>query len=142
MTLQHAPRSYETGFAKERTVLAEEIDELGHVNNAVYVRWLQDIAVQHWVAAASPEMAEQYIWVCRRHEIDYRAPLHVGECVCVTTWVGDYHGATFDRHVDIRKAGTTNWSVRAKTTWVMLDRASGKPKRIPAEILSTFELSP
>ncbi|MGV6820311.1 MAG: acyl-CoA thioesterase [Parvularcula sp.] len=138
MTPQHAPRSYETGFAKERIVLAEEIDELGHVNNAVYVRWLQDIAVQHWMAAASPQMVERFVWVCRRHEIDYRTPLFAGERVCVTTWVGDYQGAKFDRHVDIRKAGADAWSVRAKTTWVMLDRASGKPKRILGEVAELF----
>ena len=59
----------------------DDIDELGHVNNAVWVRWMQDIAVAHWQAVAPPEQVAAYIWVVTRHEIDYRGNVAAGETV-------------------------------------------------------------
>ena len=55
-------------------VVAEDFDELGHVNNVVYLRWIQDIATAHWRAAATPAQQERYAWVAHRHEIDYKLP--------------------------------------------------------------------
>jgi acyl-CoA thioester hydrolase len=96
------------GFTRTFTAAPADIDELGHVNNAVWVRWIQDMATAHWAAQASPEHIEKYIWVVVRHEIDYRGNLKVGESVEGRTWIeGPPTGAKFDRHVAFVKDGKT-----------------------------------
>lgn len=117
---------------------AGDIDELGHVNNAVWVRWIQDLATAHWRAAAAPEHVDSYVWVVTRHEIDYLRPAVEGETLVGRTWVGEApKGARFDRHVAF--AGIDGVErVRARTVWAMIDRARGRPVRIPARVVEPF----
>lgn len=133
---------YDSAILFHRTAWASDTDELGHVNNAVYVSWVQDVGVAHWNAAAPEEIRERYFWVCLRHEIDYRAEVKAGDDVEIRTWLGAHSGPRFDRHVDIRKPGTDKWSVQAKTTWCLVDRASGRPRRVGPDIFEAFGLSP
>lgn len=125
-------------FTLEMTALPEHIDELGHVNNAVWVQWIQEVAVSHWYATAPEAYRDAYVWVVIRHEIDYLRPALPGETVAGRTWVGEApQGARFDRHMKfVGKDGTVK--VRAKTTWAMLDKASGRPQRITPEIVAPF----
>ncbi|MEE4208598.1 MAG: thioesterase family protein [Parvularcula sp.] len=125
-----------------RTAQPEDIDELGHVNNAVYVRWVQDAAVAHWFAVAPQDIHDAHIWVCSRHEIDYLGEIKEGETVEVRTWLGEVAGARFSRHVDIRKPGAKRPSAKAVTWWVLLDRATGRPRRVGPEMLELFGLDP
>ena len=127
-----------TGFALKITAAQGDIDELGHVNNAVWVRWIQDIATAHWQAVAPLEHQEAYIWVVTRHEIDYLRAVLPGETVTGRTWIPDGpRGARFDRHVEfVGEDGKPR--VRARTTWAILDRASGRPLRVPAEVAAPF----
>ena len=117
---------------------AEDIDENGHVNNAVWVRWIQDVATGHWHAAADPAHVEAYLWVVTRHEIDYLRGLGPGGRVSARSWVGDApKGARFDRHVEfVGDDGTVH--VRARTTWAMVDKGSGRPLRVSAEVAAPF----
>ncbi|OYZ30500.1 MAG: thioesterase, partial [Novosphingobium sp. 16-62-11] len=104
----------------------DHIDELGHVNNAVWVNWIQDIATAHWAAVASPEHQNAYVWVVTRHEIDYRGNIVTGESVTAETFIPEPPtGARFDRRVDFRNA-QGKVIVSAKTTWAIIDRASGR----------------
>jgi acyl-CoA thioester hydrolase len=125
-------------FNRTITAGAADIDELGHVNNAVWVRWIQEIAVAHWQAVAPAEQQAAYIWVVTRHEIDYRGNLHAGESVTAETWVPDPpKGARFDRHV--RFVGADGKVlVEAVTTWALLDRASGRLLRVRDDIAAPF----
>jgi acyl-CoA thioester hydrolase len=125
-------------FELRITATADDIDELGHVNNAVWVRWIQDMATSHWRVAASPEHVDAYVWVVIRHEIDYLRAVLPGETVTGRTWVGKApKGARFDRHVEfVGEDGKPR--VRAKTTWAILDKASGRPIRVPAEVAEPF----
>ena len=125
-------------FTLTITATAEDIDELGHVNNAVWVRWIQDIAVAHWNAVAPAEHAEAYVWVVTRHEIDYRGNVAAGETVTAETWVPEPpRGARFDRHVRfVGRDGKVK--VEAKTTWAIIDRTSGRLIRVPAEVAAPF----
>jgi len=127
-----------TKFEIAMTAQAEDIDELGHVNNAAWVRWIQDIATAHWRALAAPAHAEAYIWVVVRHEIDYLRALGPGESVIARTWVGEPpKGARCDRHVEFEgRDGKPR--VRAKTTWAIIDKASGRPLRVPPEVIAPF----
>ena len=125
-------------FRLSITPVADDIDELGHVNNAVWVRWIQDVATTHWRAAARPEDVDAYIWVVTRHEIDYLGNIGPGETVTARTWISDLpKGARFDRNVEFTDAAG-KVVVRAKTTWAMIDRASGRIARVRAEIAAPF----
>src|SRR5205085_5809297 len=88
-------------FELTLTASGEHIDELGHVNNAVWVQWIQQVAVAHWVSVAEPVHKDAYYWVVVRHEIDYLRAAHEGDQVTARTWVGEApHGARFDRFVE------------------------------------------
>ena len=127
-----------TPFEKQITATEADIDELGHVNNAVWVRWIQDMATAHWYAVAPPAHVDAYIWVVIRHEIDYLRAAGPGETVTGRTWVPDPpKGARFDRHVEFTGADG-KIRVRAKTTWAILDKATGKPLRVPPEVAAPF----
>ena len=65
-----------------------DIDELGHVNNVTYVRWVQDAAVAHWRARAPAADQARLFWVVLRHEIDYKQPARLGDVIIARTWVG------------------------------------------------------
>ena len=87
-------------YSQTFTARAADIDELGHVNNAVWVRWVQDLATAHWAAAATDGQATAYVWVVVRHEVDYMGNLKEGESVAGRTWVAEAAvGAKFDRFV-------------------------------------------
>ena len=127
-----------TPFEKQITATPGDIDELGHVNNAVWVRWIQDIATAHWYAVAPPAHVNRYIWVVIRHEIDYLRAVLPGETVTGRTWVGEApKGARFDRHVEFTGADG-KVRVKAKTTWAIIDKASGRPLRVPPEVAAPF----
>ena len=114
-------------------------DELGHVNNVVYLRWAQEIAIAHWQSLASAEMLANYVWVVARHEIDYRAPLMLGDHAEARTWVAPAaKGALWLRNVAIAKVGATQPCAEVVSSWCLLDAATRRVKRVPAEITTRF----
>ncbi len=127
-----------TRFAIAITATEADIDELGHVNNAVWVRWIQQIATAHWEAVAPADHRAAYIWVVTRHEIDYRGNVVAGETVRAETWVDTPpQGARFDRKV--RFVGADGRvKVEAVTTWALLDRATGRLLRVRPEVAAPF----
>lgn len=126
-----------TAFTATITAQPADIDELGHVNNSVWVRWIQDMATAHWNAAALPEHVAAYYWVVVRHEIDFSGNIAAGESVEGRTWVdGLPRGAKFDRHVEFVRAGKV--IVRAKTTWAILDKGTGRILRVPKDVAARF----
>jgi acyl-CoA thioester hydrolase len=125
-------------FTISKTATAGDIDILGHVNNAVWVAWIQDIAVAHWASLAPEAYRDAYIWVVTRHEIDYRGNVSEGETVTGETWVDEPpRGARFNRNVRFLGADG-KVRVEAKTTWAMIDRASGRIGRVPGELAALF----
>lgn len=125
-------------FTTTITAAPEDIDELGHVNNAVWVRWIQDMATAHWLAVADPAHVDAYVWVVVRHEIDYLGNVTVGEQVTARTWVGEApRGARFDRHVEFTGVDG-RVKVRAKTTWAIVDRTTGRILRVPRDVAAPF----
>jgi acyl-CoA thioester hydrolase len=126
-----------SGFTRIFTATPVDIDELGHVNNAVWVRWIQDIATAHWAAVAPAKHQAAYAWVVTRHEIDYRGNVAAGESVTAATWVGEPKGARFDRHVRFTGADG-RVRVEAVTTWALIDRTTGRLLRVRPEIAAPF----
>lgn len=128
-------------FTQRFPVAAADIDELGHVNNIVYLRYAQDIAIAHWQARAAPEMIAAFVWVVMRHEIDYRAPLTLGDEVEVRTWVDEApRGAAWVRFVEIARAGADKPAAQIKSNWCLLDAATRRVKRVPPEMAARFFL--
>ena len=119
-------------------VLPGDVDELGHVNNTVYLRWVQDIATAHWKAIASPKSQAAIVWVVVRHEIDYKAPALPGDDVLLRTWVGKATRITFERHTQILHATRRQLLAQARTLWCPLSIATGKPHRVSDELRAQF----
>ena len=123
------------------TAAPEHIDELGHVNNAVWVQWMEQVAVAHWRSVADAEHQDAYFWVVVRHEIDYLRAVLEGERITARTWVGDnLKGAKFDRHIEfVGEDGKAR--VRSRTDWAIIDKASGRPIRIPPQVVAPFTVA-
>jgi acyl-CoA thioester hydrolase len=125
-------------FEMTFTAAPEHIDELGHVNNAVWVQWIQQVAVAHWRSIADPAHEAAYYWVVVRHEIDYLRAAVARDRITARTWVGDApQGARFDRYMEFTGADG-KICVRAKTQWAIIDKALGRPVRVPAEVVAPF----
>ena len=125
---------YELGLE----VRPEDIDQLDHVNNVVYLRWVQEAAVAHWTAAASAQAQAELFWVVVRHEIDYRRPARLGDAIIARTWVGPASGRDFERHTEILRACDRSLLARARTLWCPMDRRTGRPTSASAEVRATF----
>jgi acyl-CoA thioester hydrolase len=126
-------------FSLPIIVAPEHIDAQGHVNNVVYLRWMQDAATAHWEAVAPPEHKANVSWVVTRHEIDYKAPAFVGEQLIARTWVGEPSGATWERFIEIRRAGDDRLLAKGRSVYAALDRATGRPRRVDAELRRPLE---
>jgi acyl-CoA thioester hydrolase len=127
-------------FTQRFPVDPADIDELGHVNNIVYLRWAQEIATAHWRARAGADLVERSVWVVLRHEADYCAALTLGDNVEVRTRVDDApQGAAWARFVDIYKAGSDKPAVQIKSNWAMLDATTRRVKRVPMELVERFK---
>ena len=89
-------------FEMTLSVVPGDIDEQNHVNNTVYLRWVQEVATAHWEAIANSEAQKAIGWVVLRHEIDYKVPACLGDDVVLRTWVGKATRLTFERFTEIR----------------------------------------
>ena len=122
------------------SVLPQDIDEQNHVNNTVYLRWIQDIATAHWRAVASAEAQESIGWVVLRHEIDYKAPACLGDELVLRTWVGKATRLTFERFTEIRLGSNGQLLSKARTLWCPISAHTGRPVRVPTEVREQFSI--
>lgn len=121
-------------FTQRRRVEPDDVDAQAHVNNVVYVAWVQDVAVAHWEALAPPELVQAVWWVASRHEIDYLAPALRDDEVEVRTRVGHAEGLRFERFTEIHRIGDGRLLVRSRTVWVPVDPRTGRPMRVGREV--------
>ena len=125
-------------FDMSVAVLPGDIDLQNHVNNTVYLRWVQDVATAHWQALASREAQETIAWVVLRHEIDYKAPAALGDKIILRTWVGKATRLTFERFTEIRRDGDGQLLSTARTLWCPINAQTGRPTRVSPEVRSQF----
>lgn len=131
-------------YEEELVAPAEDVDELGHVSNLAYVRWIQEIAKAHsrhvgWDYAAYLRLGA--VFVVRRHEIDYLAPVFAGERVRLVTWVSAFSAATSTRRTRVLRAGpdaAVREVARASTLWALVATEGGRPRRVPKELRAAF----
>jgi acyl-CoA thioester hydrolase len=128
-------------FALPIKVQDVDIDQLGHVNNVVYLKWVQDAAVAHWRAAATREQQAALAWVVIRHEIDYASAARPGDDIVAETWVGVASRWTFERHTEIRRPADGKLLARARTLWCPIDVGTGRPARVDADVRARFSVA-
>jgi len=116
------------------TVSEKDIDGLNHVNNVVYLQWVNDISERHWNILSNEEIRQKYIWVVLRHELDYVNQAFLGDEITLLTWVGESSGVKSVRNVNVYKEGSI--LLKARSTWCLIDAKSLRPARIKEEILS------
>lgn len=128
----------------EMTIAVEpaDIDRLGHVNNVVYLRWVQDVAVAHWFALATPQQQQDLLWVVVRHEIDYERPLFAGDSVIARTWVGMASHRLFERHTQLVRESDQKLCAQARTLWCPIDAGTRVPVDVGADVYERFAIVP
>ena len=119
-------------------VLSTDIDEQSHVNNTVYLRWIQDVAIAHWKSLASAQSQAAIGWIVLRHEIDYKLPASFGDEIVLRTWVGQASRLKFERFTEVRRKIDNQLLSQARTLWVPIDVRTGKPTRVSAELRAQF----
>ncbi len=134
MTEGLQPKIYEETLIVKK----EDLDELDHVNNVRYVRWMEDIAKSHWEKKAPREVKNKYLWMVVRHEIDYKGQAFKGDELLVQTYVGEHTHVTSQRHVVIRNKNTNQILIKALSTWCLLDAKTRKPARIDVGMFRDF----
>ena len=88
------------------TIIESDIDGQGHVNNIIYLKWVQEAAIAHWTSVADINMQESNFWVVSRHEIDYLKSAYLNSKLVAKTWVTEPQGAKSERHVTIMDTET------------------------------------
>jgi acyl-CoA thioester hydrolase len=127
-------------FEKAIKVIPEDIDLYDHVNNVVYLRWVQDVSTAHWNSAATVEQKEAIGWVVVRHEIDYLSPVRLGDEIVGQTWVGTAQKNLFERHVEIIRVRDQKVIARARSLWCPIDLKSRRPTRVGPDIYERFSV--
>ena len=127
-------------FEMTVSVTPGDIDEQNHVNNTVYLRWVQEVATAHWPAIASDEAQTSIGWVVLRQEIDYKAPACIGDIIVLRTWVGKATRLTFERFTEIRRRSDGQLLSTARTLWCPINAQTGRPVRVPVEVREQFSI--
>ncbi|MBL7872667.1 MAG: acyl-CoA thioesterase [Cyclobacteriaceae bacterium] len=131
----------ECDFSIPISVNDNDIDAMNHVNNVVYIRWVQEVAAAHWDAVASEEIKRKFLWVVLRHEVDYLTPAFIGDTLKATTWVDETKGPRSNRFVQITHPKSGKIIAEAKTVWCMLDGATLLPKRVDERVIELLKMN-
>ncbi|MGA2268665.1 MAG: acyl-CoA thioesterase [Bryobacteraceae bacterium] len=117
-----------------------DIDQLGHVNNVTYLRWVQEAAVAHWKAVAPAADQAKLLWVVVRHEIDYKQAAFLGDRIIARTWVGSASRIRFERFTELLRASDRSVMAKARTLWCPIDARTGKPTEVSPEVRAGFSV--
>jgi acyl-CoA thioester hydrolase len=128
-------------YTKTITIPPTAIDENGHVNNVIYVQWMQDIAVEHYesIGGTNPMQLAGATWVVREHKVEYLLPAFAGEEIEIRTWVENIRRVRSLRKYEFVRNSDGKILVKGETDWVFVDVKSGKPMGIPIEVTNVFK---
>lgn len=127
-------------FEMTVTVQPGDIDGQNHVNNTVYLRWIQEVATAHWESLAGADAQAAVGWVVVRHEIDYKVAANLADKILLRTWVGQATRLKFERFTEIRRQEDNQLLAQARTLWVPIDWKTGKPTRVSADVRARFSV--
>ena len=127
-------------FRHEFTVSAEATDQNGHVNNVVYVQWMQDVAVMHSEATGGTHamQAAGASWVVRSHKIEYLSPAYAGDRIEALTWVVDFRRIRSTRRYKFVRISDQKVLAQGETDWVFVDATTGRPRKITMDVSDAF----
>jgi acyl-CoA thioester hydrolase len=126
-------------FEQTIKVTTNEIDSLNHVNNVVYVQWVQNIAELHWNKESSDDQKTNYYWVMVQHLINYKGAALVNDKIHLKTFIKESKGVKSTRIVEIYNAESKKLLAISETQWCLISRATNKPTRITLELESLFQ---
>ena len=127
-------------YTKIIIIPASAIDENGHVNNVVYVQWMQDLALEHYSTIGGIQaQGSDSTWVIRKHSIEYFLPAFEGEEIEARTWVEELRKVRSLRMYEFVRKSDGKVLVKGETDWVFMDTQTGRPKAIPVEVEKIFE---
>lgn len=121
-------------------VTAKDVDRNGHVNNVVYIQWMQDAAVAHARASGCTQasLAVGATWVARTHHIEYLAPAFAGNKLTLLTWPSNFQRVRSLRKYKFVRNKDDAVIARAETDWVFVNAKTGRPQSIPDEVKNTL----
>jgi acyl-CoA thioester hydrolase len=114
------------------------LDDVNHVNNVIYVQWMEHIAREHWNTFAPPDLQENVLWMIKRHEIDYINQAFLHDELEMHTWTGDYTNVTWKRHYEIVRLKDSKKIISACSIWIPLDKKTQRPRRIDDAMINMF----
>lgn len=117
-------------------VAQSDIDFMGHVNNASYLKWVQEAVIAHWQALAPVEAVAEHLWVALKHEITYRKPAFLEDDVVATVLLEKVQGARAFYETVIRRGGEVLAEV--KSSWCCLDAETLRPARLARDVIDKF----
>ena len=123
-------------FAFPIKVVPEDIDFMGHVNNARYLNWVQDAVLAHWRGLAPAEEVASKAWVALKHEITYRKPAFLEDDVIARTVLESFKGARAFYSTVIHRGEEVLAEV--KSAWCCIDAETLKPARISEDMRAFF----
>lgn len=124
------PHSYPIGIDPA------DIDFMGHVNNASYLKWVQDAVLSHWRKIAPAEAVASLLWVALKHEITYRKPTFVGDTVIATVLLEKVQGARAFYQTIIKRGEEVLAEVQS--SWCCIDAATLRPARLASNVIERF----
>ena len=122
----------------ELHAIAGDIDHMGHVNQAVYLSWVQDVVVKYWSGMATEVEFATHLWVAVKHEITYRRPALPGDDLCATVAATGFRGARAMFDTVIRCGDQIVAEI--KSVWCCLDKATRRPMRVAQDVVHRFTL--
>lgn len=128
-------------FQRVRQIEAAHIDDLGHVNNVVWLEFMIALAGAHSEAVGLDlESCRRVggVWVVRRHSIDYHRSAVLGDTLNEETWLSEVRGARSVRHYAFRHPNDTRPLVEASSEWVWVHPETLRPRRVPPTVLTAF----
>jgi acyl-CoA thioester hydrolase len=113
-----------------------DIDFMGHVNNASYLKWVQEAVLSHWRRMAPPDAVARHLWVALKHEITYRKPTFLGDEVIATVLLEKVEGVRAFYETVIRRGDEVLAEIRS--SWCSVDAQTLRPARLAADVVRRF----
>jgi acyl-CoA thioester hydrolase len=123
-------------FRHDISVAEQDIDYMGHVNNSVYLRWVQDAVVHYWQSMAPAEAVAKHLWVALKHEITYRKPTFLNDRVVAEVIAEKVHGARSFFTTVVKRGEEVLAEVRS--SWCCLDAVTMRPTRLGQDVVARF----
>lgn len=123
-------------FRHPVAIQPDDIDHMGHVNNAVYLKWVQDAVVDYWRSVAPPDAVARHLWVALKHEITYLRPTFLQDTVVAEVFAERVEGARAMFRTVLRRGEEVLSEIQS--SWCCLDAVTKRPARLAREVVGRF----